>query len=466
VKPGTVLPLAQAFLPKATIVPFNPDKEFELLSQLAVWALQFTPLVGIDSDLLYHRKKEEKSSPLYNGLILDITGTERIHSSEEELSTRILLKLEKAKLMGKIAVAPTIGAAWALARFHRNKILLLKERNMREALGPFPLQALRLSEESIESFRDIGIYTLRELFALPRHALPKRFGSEVLRRIDCALGGAFEAIHPTRPPLQWSVYKEFETPLERREAIERRVLFLLKELIEKLHDQEKKAGSYLLMVGGVFANNLHEHFYLSKEFSLFSASKNTNHILSVISSLLEKLSVPGPVTSLSLTARNTEPAPKIQRDFERKEEDRVAEKEFLNSFIARLGKDRVRTVRFHESYLPEQAFSYEPISLEREVSPPSFLPEDRPSVFFQNPEEIKVISMLPDKPPSWLRWKGRESRVVRGMGPERISQAWWDKRCDEQRERDYFKIQDDTGRWLWVFRESRSQRWFVHGVWG
>jgi len=31
--------------------------------------------------------------------------------------------------------------------------------------------------------------------------------------------------------------------------------------------------------------------------------------------------------------------------------------------------------------------------------------------------------------------------------------------------RDYFKIQNDSGRWLWIYRALETSRWFVHGQW-
>jgi protein ImuB len=75
--------------------------------------------------------------------------------------------------------------------------------------------------------------------------------------------------------------------------------------------------------------------------------------------------------------------------------------------------------------------------------------------------------MLPDKPPSWIRWRNTTLSIISGIGPERIAPEWWqgDLQRDTFSERDYFTIQDTFGRWLWVFREQRSQQWFMHGVW-
>ena len=40
---------------------------------------------------------------------------------------------------------------------------------------------------------------------------------------------------------------------------------------------------------------------------------------------------------------------------------------------------------------------------------------------------------------------------------------WWTD--EESAARDYFRVQDAGGRWLWLFRSSNSGDWFVHGEW-
>ena len=77
-----------------------------------------------------------------------------------------------------------------------------------------------------------------------------------------------------------------------------------------------------------------------------------------------------------------------------------------------------------------------------------------------------------------MRWQGQDLRIVTGIGPERIGKEWWREPRAQARAaptednesgprstffRDYFRVQDHTGRWLWVFRAE--SRWFVHGFW-
>ena len=74
--------------------------------------------------------------------------------------------------------------------------------------------------------------------------------------------------------------------------------------------------------------------------------------------------------------------------------------------------------------------------------------------------------MTPEGPPSWFRWRGVEQRVTGSAGPERLAMEWWrQERGQPPFSRDYFKVQDEHGRWLWIYRIVESRRWFVHGLW-
>lgn len=136
--------------------------------------------------------------------------------------------------------------------------------------------------------------------------------------------------------------------------------------------------------------------------------------------------------------------------------------------VERCGAERVVEAHPLASHVPERAFRTGPLVASR--CPPSALitPADRPSVLYERPEPAEAIALLPDGPPSWLRWRREEVRVVSAHGPERIGAPWWDGRHPSSRcvaYRDYFKVQDERGRWLWVFRGTENGHWFVHGEW-
>ena len=55
---------------------------------------------------------------------------------------------------------------------------------------------------------------------------------------------------------------------------------------------------------------------------------------------------------------------------------------------------------------------------------------------------------------------GEQLRTLRRWGPERIETSWW---CGSTIRRDYWRVEIDNGRWLWVYRNLDDHRWYLHG---
>jgi protein ImuB len=103
-------------------------------------------------------------------------------------------------------------------------------------------------------------------------------------------------------------------------------------------------------------------------------------------------------------------------------------------------------------------------------------PPLRPLRLFERPEPIEVaLAEFPDKPPKYFTWRRVNHIVRRAEGPERIAMEWW-RTQEPQPTRDYFRIEDDIGQRLWIFRDGLygeildeeekrvDPKWFVHGM--
>ena len=97
----------------------------------------------------------------------------------------------------------------------------------------------------------------------------------------------------------------------------------------------------------------------------------------------------------------------------------------------------------------------------------------RPSRLLPRPEAIDTMALLPDQPPVWIVWRGVRRRIARADGPERIFGEWWTREAERIAVRDYFRVEDDAGERLWIFRAgdgedaaTGSHRWFLHGIFG
>ncbi len=80
-----------------------------------------------------------------------------------------------------------------------------------------------------------------------------------------------------------------------------------------------------------------------------------------------------------------------------------------------------------------------------------------------------MLALIPEGPPRQFRWRGVLHQVAQAQGPERIGPEWW-RRDSGGPERDYYAVEDESGRRFWLYRAGRygaddvTPQWFVHGV--
>lgn len=462
---GSSLTLAKAFLPHATVKEFDPLKDFKTIYRLSIWSYTFSPLIGLDPELIsaYTESTLHQIKNHYYGINIDITGTERVHKGEYALINRIIQKLQKARFEAKIAVGPTLGAAWAFSRYAPEKISISYSPSLKESLSALPIEALRISHQTTTLLRQVGVKDIATLLSIPRRSLLERYGKECLLRIDQALGVVPERVVVIPPPHRWMVWREFEVPLEKQTSLVSCVATLLEELVLKIREKKRKAKSFIVLFEGEDEQRI--SFREIKEFSFFTASKSSSHVVSVISPLIEALKIPGPVYFIALTSKDTVPDTPRQSDFSGESDDDFKGEELLNYFVAHLGRENVSRMEFSNSYIPELSYSLQPIDAQQATSEAPCWIQERPSYLLPELEEVSALAMLPDNPPVRLTWKGQELTIVKGLGPERIANEWWNTSQPEISSRDYFKVQDHTGRWLWVFRDTQSFKWYIQGLW-
>jgi protein ImuB len=465
IKEGSALTLAQAFLPNAIIREFEPIADFKALYRLCTWAHRYTPLNGLDGEIIdaYKEKALSKLDFCHYGINLDITGTERVHKGEQQLLRAINEKMIRARFEARIAVAQTFGAAWAFSRYIPEKIFISDSDTFAKDLGDLPIDALRLTHSTSEAMRAVGLKNIRSLLELPRKAIAKRYGSKTLRRIDQILGDEPERISPVPMPNHWAVFREFEYAINSHDQIVEIALEMIEELVKTLSEKGRRARYFILLLQGEDLWGV--AYRLQKDFSILIASANGNHVKTVLFPLVERISLPGPVYLMGLSTKDTEKIEHAQIDLNGELHREAEASELLNQLAVEVGATNVKEVRFTKSFLPETSYIFSAIgqsdpnaSLESKI-------RSRPSKLLSSPEEISAISMLPDCPPVKIRWKGQDLEVRKGFGPERINTSWFD--CDPKDlvSRDYYRVEDQLGRWLWIYRNTETMKWFLQGLW-
>src|SRR6185369_4324899 len=200
--PGLTLAQARAMHPALEAVAEEPDADAALLDRIADWCLRYTPLVACDAP---------------DGLLLDISGCAHLYGGEDALVADLAERLERRGLAFSIAIAGSIGAAWAAA--HHDKPGAYACGTERALLAPLPLAALRLPGATVTALARVGLKRIGDILDLPRAPLTARFGSDVLRQLDRALGQEHEPLNPRLPVAPYVAEQRFPDPIAREEDV-------------------------------------------------------------------------------------------------------------------------------------------------------------------------------------------------------------------------------------------------------
>src|SRR5690606_18483434 len=88
-----------------------------------------------------------------------------------------------------------------------------------DLLAPLPLGALRLPPPVVASLGRVGLKTIGDIIDMPRPPLTARFGAELLRQLDRALGREHEPLTPRLPVAPYVAAKRFHEPIAREEDV-------------------------------------------------------------------------------------------------------------------------------------------------------------------------------------------------------------------------------------------------------
>src|SRR4051794_40870839 len=177
--PGMPLADALSFLPGLATVPADPAADSAALTRLAEWCGRYSPWTAPDND---------------HGIKIEITGSAHLWGGEAALAADLARRLDRQGIAHRIAIAGTLGAAWALARYAAGaaRPAFPAPQDDRAAWAPLPVEALRLDPLTVQGLRGVGLRQVGELYPMPRDALARRFGANglngVAHRLDQAFG--------------------------------------------------------------------------------------------------------------------------------------------------------------------------------------------------------------------------------------------------------------------------------------
>ncbi len=384
-------PLADALAvyPKLVTADAEPEACGKALTALAIWAQRYSPC----------------TAPAPSGLWLDIAGCAHLWGGEAGLAKDLLGRLEARGIPARAAIAPTFGAAYALAHHAERYVIAADEsspspqpspargegallsaphsyfeaircspvpsplagvgqgegekrprdgdlKKLSALLAPLPVERLRIGGETASLLHKLGLFTIGDVQKLPRAGLSRRF-PKLLPQLDKAMGLAQEAIEFLRPPTPWIERLRFAEPISAPEDLERVTAKLLERLCARL-EAGRQGGlkfemSFFRSDGGV-------------QTQAVSAALATRDAARIMRLFREKLGFIDPgfgVDLAMLAVPHTEPLDERQSSILKSGGQSAQCVEELAALIDalenRLGKGRVYRLAPQESYIPERA---------------------------------------------------------------------------------------------------------------
>ena len=475
---GMGLAEARALLPDVAPVvePHDPRRDLETLRAVAAWADRFAPLVALDPP---------------DGLLLDGTGCAPLFHGEEPLLEALVRGVARSGLAARAAAAATAGCAWAVARFAPAPRTVVATGAERETLSGLPVVALRVGAQDAATLAEVGVERVGDLLALPRSEVAARVPAAVLVRLDQALGHAEEALVPYRPRPVPRVEHAFPGPVSSLEGVRATVRRLLEALVAEL----VRAGLAALAVEVLLDRADAPPVRLVR--ALSRRTTDARHLAALLDPAVEtaplghgvdRVEVLAPRTARAAGAATGALDPAVgEPDHDPAREPGPELAALLDALAGRLGPAQVVRVEPVATHVPEAAFRTVPVLAADGAADDACAPRtdatpvvaaERPSLLYDPPEAVEV---LPPPPacaddgdaagPVAIAWRGEVLVRARATGPERIAPRWWEHGCGPsappfpEGARDYVVWTSTRGRRLWLYGETATDRWFVHGEW-
>jgi protein ImuB len=423
---GTSFADARAFCPDLISQPARPDLDARFLATLRRWATHYCPWVGRDGT---------------DGLVLDVTGSTHLWGGEAEMLADIQSRARRAGLTLRLGCAATRGAAWAFAHFGTGT----------EALTDLPVAALRLEDATVTALQRLGLRSIGDLTGAARAPLARRFGPDLLLRLDQAMGHIPEPVMPEVEPPRFAARMSLPEPIGLKEDVMGLTARLLTPLCDKLNRHEMGARHLTLTLRRVDQGSQ------QVDLRLAAPMRDPHRILPLFERGVGEVDAGFGIDQIRLEAIQVEPLPVQQIGNVQTSPDQL--NDLITRIGTRIGLENIQRFLPADSHIPERSFTIAPAAFSMPDSA-WFCLRPRPLRLFP-PEPIAAQG---SEPPARFRWRSMSLTTGRAIGPERIAAEWW-LSDDAWRSgvRDYWRIETREGRRLWLYHTPQNPGWFVQG---
>jgi len=198
--PGMALRQAEHLCPQATFLPPDPETAAIMRERISAALYDLAPVIEVRVEGIAW---------------LDLNGVVRVGESIREARRRLRAAIGREPRLG-LAPGP-FSARLAAARARPGR--LLRVDDSRAFLAPLSTHELPLDPEQLERLDLLGLRTLDAVARIGPRELESQLGAAGRQAVLLASGLEPEQLSAWRPPLFTSAHRQFEEPVEDREAL-------------------------------------------------------------------------------------------------------------------------------------------------------------------------------------------------------------------------------------------------------
>jgi protein ImuB len=428
---GMTLADAMSMVPALITAKADPQGDQAALERLADWCCRYSPWVALDGS---------------DGIIMEVTGVPHLFGGEEGMLTQMQAAFRRMQIGLRLAIAESPAAAWAWARYGTCGPLPDRPASF-DLLASLPVAALRIERDTADVLTSLGLKTIGDIANLQRAPLVKRFGRQLLDRLDRLLARQDEPISPRQYPAPWRSRANLPEPISTREAIDLLLIQLLEalcSLLEKEHLGARRLALHAYRVDGdVQTLNVGTSY----------PSRNPKHLARLFRDPLDGIMPGFGFETFILEAISADPFSAEQADLEAGSQRGSSFAQLIDRLQSRLGARSVFRYEPVERHAPENSAIRVPSLAESNGE----MPRSRPRpVRLMQPESIEL-----ETTGEAFTWRRIRRRIAKAIGPERIQGEWIDEGMNIIA-RDYYQIEDEVGRRYWIYRTEGT--WYLHGL--
>jgi protein ImuB len=480
---GQNLADARAMLPGLTVREIDRAMLAAVFADFADWHSNASPLVAVMDQV-----------SAFGDLVLDITGVAHLFGGERAMLRLLLTRLRDLGYTVAGAIAPTIGAAWAVSHFARSQVV--EPGELDAILDALPVNALRLSESQIAGLTQMGLKSIGQLRLRERKPLQARFGISLLQGLDQAYGLIEERMTPRLPIAERYAERRFVDPIGLMDDVLMTAHDLAIQLALRLESEGLGGQAFHLFLYRV------DHKVMALSVNSARLTRDPTHIAKLFANRSERLEgeydAGFGIDMIRLAVSSVGELDAVQLGAFASQDGTEDLDQLQDRISSRLGTLAVLRTQFVASHIPERAARLVPALVAAPTAQGRPVPElMRPLRLLPVPEPVAINAEVPDGLPASMIWRRVGYRLIKASGPERLGAEWWRSgqrlqlvppfvpkppEPGEKPEkpphvpalalldadavtRDYYIAEDADGRRFWIYREGLhgATGWYLHG---